>query len=110
MAEAICKSLGHSADSAGTHPGREVNENAIRVLEERGIESMGLFPKSIDDIETDGYDKIVSMGCGVQCPKLPIDYDWGLDDPHGKSIEIYRSTRDSIIDLMSELILKETDA
>ena len=110
MAEAICKSLGHSANSAGTHPGREVNANAIRVLEERGIESMGLFPKSIDDIETDGYDKIVSMGCGVQCPKPPIDYDWGLDDPHGKSIEIYRSTRDSIIDLMRELILKETDA
>jgi len=110
MAEAICKSLGHSADSAGTHPGREVNQNAIRVLEEKGIGSSGLRPKSIDDIVTDGYDKIISMGCGVHCPNLPIDYDWGLDDPHGKSIEIYRSTRDSIIELLSDLIEKETDA
>ena len=42
MAEAICKSLGHSADSAGTHPGSEVNPNAIIALEEKGIESAGL--------------------------------------------------------------------
>jgi len=110
MAEAICKSLGHSANSAGTHPGREVNANAIRVLQEKGIESSDLFPKSIDDIVTDGYDMIVSMGCGVECPNLPIDHDWGLEDPHGKSIEIYRSTRDTIIDLMSDLIQKRTDA
>ena len=50
MAEAICKSLGHSADSAGTHPGSEVNPNAIIALEEKGIESAGLRPKSIDDL------------------------------------------------------------
>ena len=93
MAEAICKSLGHSADSAGTHPGSEVNPYAIMVLEEKGIESAGLRPKSIDDIVTDGYDN-----------------DWGLDDPHGKPIEIYRSTRDSIIELLSDLIEKGTDA
>ena len=37
MAEAICKSLGHSADSAGTHPGSEVNPNAIIALEEKGV-------------------------------------------------------------------------
>ncbi len=110
MAEAICKSLGHSADSAGTHPGSEVNPNAIRALEEKGIESAGLRPKSIDDIVTDGYDKIISMGCGVHCPNIRIDYDWGLDDPHGKPLEIYRSTRDSIIELLSDLIEKETDA
>lgn len=110
MAEAICESLGHSADSAGTHPGSEVNPYAIMVLEEKGIESAGLRPKSIDDIVTDGYDKIISMGCGVHCPNLPIDHDWGLDDPHGKPIEIYRSTRDSIIELLSDLIEKGTDA
>ena len=110
MAEAICKSLGHSADSAGTHPGSEVNPNAIIALEEKGIESAGLHPKSIDDIDIEGYDKIISMGCGVHCPNIRIDYDWGLDDPRGKPLEIYRSTRDSIIELLSDLIEKETDA
>ena len=54
MAEAICKSLGHSADSAGTHPGSEVNPNAIIALEEKGIETAGLRPKSIDYIDTEG--------------------------------------------------------
>ena len=110
MAEAICKSLGHFADSAGTHPGNEVNPNAIIALEEKGIESAGLRPKSIDDIDTEGYDKIISMGCGVHCPNIRIDHDWGLDDPSGKPLEIYRTTRDSIIELLSDLIEKETDA
>ena len=45
MAEAICKSLGHSADSAGTHPGSEVNPNAIIALVDKGIESAGRSPK-----------------------------------------------------------------
>ena len=110
MAEAICKSLGHSADSAGTHPGSEVNPNAIIALEEKGIESAGLRAKSIDFIVKHGDDKIISLGCGGDCPNIRIDYDWGLDDPHGKPLEIYRSTRDSIIELLSDLIEKETDA
>ena len=110
MAEAICKTLGHSADSAGTHPGSEVNPNAIIALEEKGIESAGLHPKSIDDIVTDGYDKIISMGCGVQCPNIPIDNDWGLEDPLGKSIEFYRFTMQRIADLIRDSVDEWTDA
>ena len=110
MAEAIARSHGHIATSAGTHPGEEVNANAMRVLSESGIDCSGLYPKSLDDIDTSGHDKIISMGCGVQCPNIPIDIDWGLDDPHGKPLEIYRTTRDSIIELLGNLIKKETDA
>ena len=36
MAEAIARSQGHDATSAGTHPGEEVNANAMRVLSEEG--------------------------------------------------------------------------
>ena len=77
MAEAIARSQGHDATSAGTHPGEEVNANAMRVLTEEGIDCSGLYPKSLDDIDTTGHDKIISMGCGVQCPNIPIDNDWG---------------------------------
>ena len=110
MAEAIAMSLGHVAISAGTHPGESVNPNAIRVLEEIGIDCSKQFPKNVDDITSEGHDKIISMGCGVECPNLPIDADWGLEDPHGKSLETYRTTRDRIIKFVKELVQKGTDA
>ena len=77
MAEAIARSHGHIATSAGTHPGEEVNPNAMRVLSEAGIDCSGLYPKSLDDIDTSGHDKIISMGCGVQCPNIPIELTGG---------------------------------
>jgi protein-tyrosine-phosphatase len=43
------------------------------------------------------------MGCGVECPILPIDEDWGLDDPYGMGIEVYRKTRDRIIGRLAGL-------
>ncbi|MAH98173.1 MAG: low molecular weight phosphatase family protein [Euryarchaeota archaeon] len=112
MAEAIAREMGHDASSAGTHPpeDRGVAENALTVLEEIGIETLGLHPKSIDSIESEEFDKIISMGCGVSCPNLPIDKDLGLQDPIGEDIQIYRETRDLITELLSELLFVPTDA
>ncbi|MAZ23373.1 MAG: low molecular weight phosphatase family protein [Euryarchaeota archaeon] len=103
MAEALAKDLGHYSESAGTHPGERVAENAISVIEELGISMEGQFPKSIGDIDESRFDLIISMGCGVECPNLPIDEDWGLDDPVGGSIEAYRKTRDIIRSRLSDL-------
>ena len=49
-------------------------------------------------------DIVVKMGCNVQCPFLPAEeeYDWGLDDPSGKSDEEFMKTIDAI-----ELKIKE---
>jgi|TARA_B100000686_G_scaffold278479_1_gene298476 arsenate reductase len=103
MAEALARDLGHDSSSAGTHPGNAIAENAISVVEELGIEMKDQFPKSIDSIDTSNFDKIVSMGCGVECPNLPIDEDWGLGDPFGEAIESYRETRDAIRRMLSNL-------
>ena len=75
MAEALAKNMGFKAQSAGTNPGEKIAENAVKVINELGIEMKNQFPKSIDTIETKGYDVIISMGCGVECPNLPISYD-----------------------------------
>ena len=39
-------------------------------------------------------DVVVTMGCNVDCPHLPCRYreDWGLDDPTGKSDEVFLKT------------------
>lgn len=111
IAEAIARDLGHQAASAGTHPQEAgVAKNAIEVLEENDIVASDLHPKSIDSVSPGDFDMIISMGCGVSCPSLPIDEDWGLEDPQGGEIGAYRKTRDEIQILVSKLIEKYTDA
>ena len=46
MAEGIARSMGHTADSAGTHPAGAIASNAVRVLSARGISSEGMKPKA----------------------------------------------------------------
>ena len=103
MAEALARHFGHEAASAGTHPGTRVAVNSLTVLKEIGVNTSGLKPKSVDDIETEGWDMIISMGGGVECPMLPIAQDWGLEDPVGLPIDVYRSTRDTIIENLQRL-------
>tara|TARA_B100000073_G_C23510145_1_gene483453 strand:+ start:322 stop:651 length:330 start_codon:yes stop_codon:yes gene_type:complete len=109
MAEAIANESGYYAESAGTRPNNMVSNNARLALDELGINTSNLYPKSVDQIDSDGFDMIISMGCGVECPALPIDLDWGLDDPEGKDMNFFRETRDKIVNLISELS-KQTDA
>lgn len=110
MAEALARHFGHEAASAGTHPGSAVAANSLAVLEELDVSTAGLRPKSIDDVDSDDWDMIISMGCGVHCPNLPIAEDWGLDDPVGGPIEVYRQTRDTIIANLERLAAEQTDA
>ena len=110
MAEALAKNMGFKAQSAGTNPGDKIAENAVKVINELGIEMKNQFPKSINTIESKGYDEIISMGCGVECPNLPISNDWGLDDPVGHDINFYRNTRDKIQSLLEKLSQTQTDA
>ncbi len=96
MAEAIARSMGFEASSAGTHPGHEVAGHTLDVLEARGVSAEGLRPKGLDEVDVASADMIFSMGCGVQCPAIAVDGDWGLDDPVGRSREVYEATADEI--------------
>jgi arsenate reductase len=98
MAEGWARHLGIEAASAGTSmwPGSTVAENAVAVMAEKGIDISEQTPSLIDDFDHTTYDKVFSMGCGVQCPNIPFNADWQLDDPVGKGIDVYRKTRDAI--------------
>ncbi|MDE0953186.1 MAG: arsenate reductase ArsC [Candidatus Poseidoniales archaeon] len=110
MAEALARDMGFEAQSAGTHPGEKVADNALLVIKELGIKIKNQYPKSIDDIDTGSFDKIISMGCGVACSNLPVFADWGLDDPVGNTIDIYRNTREKIQLLLENMSQTQTDA
>lgn len=98
LAEAIARHHGLAAESAGTEPAAAVSSNALRVLEERGIDTAGLRPKVLDFGRLPDFTRTITMGCGVaeSCPSLRTDEDWGLDDPVGEPIETFREVADDI--------------
>ncbi len=98
MAEAWARHFGLEAASAGTEPAASVSRNAIAVMEEAGVSMEGHAPKVLDWSALDSYDRTITMGCGVaeSCPTLHTDEDWGLDDPVGQSVEVFRQVRDDI--------------
>ncbi len=88
--------MGYQADSAGTHPSGSIAPHAVTVLERRNISTEGMQPKNVNAFSAEGYDMVISMGCGVQCPAMKIDQDWGLEDPVGGPLSLYESTADEI--------------
>lgn len=108
MAEGWARHLGSDVlevYSAGTHPTDKVNEHAVEVMKEAGVDLTSHYPKTLEDIPFE-MDILIKMGCGVVCPFVPNKYeeDWGLEDPVGKPIEEFRKTRDIIKSKTIELI------
>jgi arsenate reductase len=96
MAEGIARHLGHEAVSAGTHPAHQVSAHALTILSSKGIDTSMLKPKSVDLFDAKDFDLVISMGCGVSCPAMNIDQDWGLDDPVGQSLSVFEQTAQEI--------------
>ena len=104
MAEGWAKYHGLEAQSAGTHPGQSVAKNAIAVMAEKGIDISNQEPTNLDDVDTESFDLIFSMGCGVSCPNLKFKADWKLDDPVGGVLEKYQEIRDEIESNVRQLV------
>ena len=56
------------------------------------MEAEGQRSKLLSEIPP--VDVVVTMGCNVRCPFLPCSHreDWGLEDPTGKSDEVFLET------------------
>ena len=78
--------------SAGTETKPQINQDAVRLMKELyGIDmEKTQYSKLITDIPKP--DIAISMGCDVGCPYIgrPFDDNWGLDDPTGKSDEMFK--------------------
>lgn len=111
MAEAITKlkySEMFEAYSAGTHITNQINQDAVATIQDMYNYDMNLTQKNklIADIEP--VDIVITMGCNVQCPTMPSKYreDFGLDDPSGKSKEIFELTAKLIDEKIYNLMLR----
>lgn len=73
--------------SAGTETKPQINQDAVRLIKEKyGIDmEKTQYSKLISDIPK--VDIVITMGCNVNYPNLPCKhrFNWGLDDPSGKS-------------------------
>ncbi|MGQ9478397.1 MAG: arsenate reductase ArsC [Candidatus Bipolaricaulia bacterium] len=94
--------------SGGTKPAERVDERAIQVMKEKGIDISAKRPKTISTRELKEFDYIITMGCGAE-GVCPADFsgrarDWGIPDPKGKPLGFYRRVRDERERKVRELI------
>ncbi len=114
IAEALGKYLAGDAFesySAGTETKPQINQDAVRLMEEiYGIdmEAEGQYSKLFSEIPD--VDIAISMGCNVGCPFIGREFDdnWELEDPTGKSDEVFRFIISEIEKRIIELKMKMT--
>ena len=92
--------------SGGSSPASNLNEAAVAVMAEVGIDISGEHPKPWTTAVVQEADVIVSMGCGDTCPVYPGKRyeDWDLPDPAGKPIDTIREIRDEIAERVRHLL------
>lgn len=116
MAEALGKKLASDvfeSYSAGTNIKSQINQDAVRLIEEIYDIDMEKtqFNKVLNEIPQP--DIAIFMGCNVSCPELVTSYfeNWGLDDPTGKNDEDFKkiifNIEENIINLKQKIIDKK---
>lgn len=109
MAEALGKLYGSEvfeSYSAGTETKPQINQDAVRIIENLYNINMNETQSSklLSDIPE--VDIVIKMGCNVVCPYLPAQHieDWGLEDPTGKSDEEFIKIAQTIEIKIKDLI------
>jgi arsenate reductase len=78
-------------------------------MSEIGINISNQTSDPLSKFKAEDYDAVISLcGCGVNLPPewvmQSVFEDWQLDDPDGKSIEIFHRVRDEIKERVTKLI------
>jgi protein-tyrosine-phosphatase len=109
IAEGFARKLGRDvleAWSAGSKPSGKVNETAVRLMKERGIELSHQLSKGLSDLPKVRWDYVVTMGCGDACPFVPAQakLDWNIADPKALPDDEFRKVIGLIEERVVELI------
>jgi len=109
MAEGFARDLGKGvieAYSAGSRPSGKVNPEAVRVMQEAGIDISSQQSKGFDQLPVKEFDYVITLGCQDACPFVPAreHIDWNIEDPKDKDTDFFRKVRDDIADKVKELI------
>lgn len=110
MAEGFARHYGADVmqvGSAGLSPAAIVQPLTKEVMLEKDIDIDGQFPKDLSGFSLANFDLLINMS-GVKLPgRIPIEMqEWKVEDPIGRSPEMYREVRDQIETLVMRLILE----
>lgn len=111
MAEGFAKALGKdkvTVTSSGLEAS-QVDPIVIQVMSEVEIDVSQQISKPLSDFKPEDYDAVISLcGCGVNLPEewvsREVFEDWQLDDPEGRSIDVFRRVRDEVKDRVVVLL------
>lgn len=111
MAEGFARRHGAgkvAAWSSGSKPSGKVNETAIALMEEKGVDMSGHRSKGLSDLPDQKWDYVITMGCGDACPFVPAraKEDWAIPDPKHMSADDFRKVRDLVESKVKELIAR----
>jgi arsenate reductase len=107
LAEGIARSLapaGVTVSSAGSEPAK-VRPQAIKVLEEIGLDISGHRTKSVNDVDASSVEAVITLCAEEVCPVFlgkAYRAHWGLPDPagvqgdEGTVLDAFRATRDEL--------------
>lgn len=121
MAEGFLKSFDKNLEvySAGTKPAEKVNPNAIKVMNEVGIDLSSNYPKLVDQFLNETFDYVITVcdnakeTCPVFIGKVGKQLHIGFEDPADATgteeeiLSVFRKVRDEIKRDFYEFYLKE---
>ena len=98
--------------TGGTQPADHVHDVVVEAMRERDVDLSDRTPREVTPEELHTVDLVVTMGCSASdvCPATwnGENRDWGLDDPHERSLEEVRAIRDEterrVVALFDELL------
>ncbi len=89
------------AFSAGTQPQAAVAAGALTALQQAGLDTAGLYPKTLDSLHEHCFDLVVTVcdhaqeSCPVFSPSVK-QLHLSFHDPHGEEISRFIAVRDDI--------------
>lgn len=110
IAEGFAKALGKDmieVRSAGSRPSGKINERAVEVMREIGIDLSSHQSKAISDLlPSVQWDYVITMGCGDSCPTVSARHrqDWQIPDPKNLPLDEFKKVRDEIKNKVQNLI------
>jgi protein-tyrosine-phosphatase len=110
MAEGFARRYGSDVmepASAGVSPAAIVQALTKQVMQAKNINIDEQYPKDLGSLDVASFDLIVNMS-GAKLPaSIPIEVrEWNVEDPIGRSEEIYCAVCDKIERLVVSLIVE----
>ncbi len=109
MAEGFARAYGSdvmTASSAGLYPTSSVAAETIETMFEKNIDISSHVPKQFDPAHTDA-DIILNMAGSDLPGDLSADVRrWDIEDPYGRSLNVYRRSCQEIENRVMHLILE----